>query len=116
MKLIIEKMVDGPFSYSFGERNQHVLPHEALPLGPLRIVNRGRTLRNNQIRLQLQPNVNHIPIQELVEAHAGWFVVPEISFHDRRFVLCFGEIFPRLFVDFSLTTEDFALQLSRAGS
>ncbi|KAF8164427.1 hypothetical protein BJ912DRAFT_863835, partial [Pholiota molesta] len=90
MHSAVGKMQDSPFSYSFGDqdRARRVLPHEALPLGLLRIVNRGRArASNNQIRLQAQPMMNNITLQAMTSEHGSLFIVPDISFEDKRLVI-----------------------------
>jgi hypothetical protein len=103
MQSVVARMQNSPFAYSFGERqdrDRRVLPHEALPLGLLRIVNRGRArASNNQIRLQARPMMNNVTLQAMTTdpAHVPLFIVPDISFEDKRLVIFFGKFFVSLF-------------------
>ena len=100
MQVVVHAMQNGPFSYAFQDRReqhrQHLLPHEAHPLGILRIVNRGRArATNNQIRLVPHPPMNNTTLQDMVAGTgqvANRFLVPEISFEDKRLVFFFSKL------------------------
>ncbi|KAF9473603.1 hypothetical protein BDN70DRAFT_816990 [Pholiota conissans] len=92
---VIGRMQDGPFAYSFREYSTEssILPHEALPLGLLRIVNTGRTRnKSNQVRLQAHPRMNDVALDMLVTEHAKNFVASSTTFEDKRFVIFLARI------------------------
>ncbi|KAJ3496500.1 hypothetical protein NLJ89_g10477 [Agrocybe chaxingu] len=91
MKKVASDMENGPFSYCFGHRQEHILAEEDLPLGLLGVLNRGRSRSNNQVYFKVQPVHNGMTLEYLTSGTpAERYAVPGICFKYSRFNLHFA--------------------------
>ncbi|CAA7258598.1 unnamed protein product [Cyclocybe aegerita] len=91
MKRVTSDMENGPFSYRFGHRQNHILAEEDLALGLLGVLNRGRSRSNNQVHFKTQPIPNGMTLEHLTTgASSERYAISGICIKYSRFNLHFA--------------------------